>query len=150
LAEIIDPKPIVQITRCPIHPLLAPFPIACFVGVLLTDITYAVTAETMWADFSAWLITVGVITGVLAAIAAIIDFATNRLVRERMPAWPQVIAGIAALVLAFFNALAHTRDAWTSVVPTGLILSVIVVLILPFTGWWGLTIVYRRHLGAVK
>ena len=40
--------------------MLVPFPIACFVGTLLTDIAYWRTAEMMWADFSAWLLTVGV------------------------------------------------------------------------------------------
>jgi hypothetical protein len=40
-----------QITRHPIHPMLVPFPIVCFVGALATDIAYAITEEMMWADF---------------------------------------------------------------------------------------------------
>jgi uncharacterized membrane protein len=47
----------------PIHPMLVPIPIACFVGTLLTDPTYWRTADMMWADFSAWLVTVGTIFG---------------------------------------------------------------------------------------
>ncbi len=46
-----------------------PFPIACFGCALVTDIVYWRTADIMWADFSAWLLTVGLIFGVLAAIA---------------------------------------------------------------------------------
>ena len=46
-----------HIARRPIHPMLVPVPIVCFVGALITDIMYLVTAEMMWADFSAWLIT---------------------------------------------------------------------------------------------
>ena len=45
------------------------------------------------------------------------------------------------------NMLVHSRDAWTSVVPTGLILSALVVLILLFTGWLGWTMVYRHRVG---
>ncbi|MGY4421796.1 putative membrane protein [Bradyrhizobium sp. JR6.1] len=58
----------------PLHPMLVPFPIACFVGTLVTDITYWRTAEMMWADFSAWLLFAGLIMGGLAAIAGLIDF----------------------------------------------------------------------------
>jgi uncharacterized membrane protein len=54
------------------------------------------------------------------------------------------------LVLAFFNVLIHTRDAWTSVVPTGLILSIVTVLILPVTGWLGWEMVYRRGVGVAR
>ncbi|QDP26920.1 DUF2231 domain-containing protein [Bradyrhizobium cosmicum] len=139
-----------QIAGHPIHPMLVPIPIACFVGALLTDIAYTVTAEIMWADFSAWLLIVGVTFGVLAAIAGLTDFLGNRLVRSQLPAWPHLVGSAVALVLAIFNALIHTRDAWTSVWPTGLILSVITVLILPVSGWLGWALVYRHGVGVAR
>ena len=40
-----------------------------------------------------------------------------------------------ALILATFDMLVHTRDAWTSVVPWGLVLSAAIVLVLILTGW---------------
>lgn len=127
--------------------MLVPFPIVCFVGALITDLAYWFTGEMMWADFSAWLVTVGVITGFLAAIAGLIDFLGNPLVRAQAPAWPHVIGNVIVLVLATLNMFVHSRDAWTSVVPTGLILSAVVVLILLFTGWMGGSMVYRHHVG---
>jgi uncharacterized membrane protein len=136
-----------QIARHPIHPMLVPIPIVCFIGALLTDIMYYATAEMMWADFSSWLLVVGLIGGVLAAIAGLIDFLSNRLIRAQVPAWPHLLGNLLVLVLAFFNTLIHTRDAWTSVVPTGLILSIITVLILPITGWLGWAMVYRHGVG---
>lgn len=135
------------IARHPIHPMLVPFPIACFVGTLLTDIAYWLTANIMWARFSAWLIAVGVIFAVLAAIAGGIDFFGNRRIRAQAAAWPHVIGNIVVLILAILNMLVHTRDAWTSVVPWGLVLSAFTVLILLFTGWMGWTMVYRDHVG---
>lgn len=139
-----------QIAGHPIHPMLVPVPIVCFIGALLTDITYLVTEEITWADFSAWLLTVGLIFGVLAAIAGLTDFLGNRLVRAQTPAWPHFIGNAVVLVLAFFNTLIHTRDAWTSVWPTGLILSVVTVLILPVTGWLGWAMVYRHRVGVAQ
>ena len=130
--------------------MLVPFPIVCFVGALITDLAYWFTEEVMWADFSAWLITVGVIAAYLAAIAGLIDFVGNRLVRAQAPAWPHVIGNAIVLVLATLNMLVHSRDAWTSVVPTGLILSAVVVLILLFTGWMGWSMVYRHHVGVTR
>jgi uncharacterized membrane protein len=130
--------------------MLVSVPIVCFVGALLTDIAYAVTTEIMWADFSAWLLVVGVIIGVLAAIAGLIDFIGGRRIRALGVAWLHLIGNLIVLVLAFFNALVHTRDAWTSVVPIGLTLSIITVLILPVTGWLGWTMVYRYGVGAAR
>jgi uncharacterized membrane protein len=130
--------------------MLVPIPIVCFVGALVTDITYAVTAEMMYADFSAWFLLVGFIFGVLAAIAGLIDFLSNRQIRAQAPAWPHMIGNLAVLILAFFNNLIHTRDAWTSVMPVGLILSIITVLILPVTGWLGWSMVYRHGVGVVR
>jgi uncharacterized membrane protein len=139
-----------RIGEHPIHPMLVPFPIAYFGGTFLTDLAYWRTGEMMWADFSAWLVTVGVIMAYLAAIAGLIDFLSSRLIRSRPPAWPHVIGNVAVLILATLNMLVHTHDAWTSVVPWGLVLSTAVVLILLFTGWMGWSMVYRYGVGAVK
>jgi len=142
-----NPRSTASIAGHPIHPMLVPFPIACFVGTLLTDLTYWRTAEMMWADFSAWLVTVGVIMGFLTAIAGLTDFLANPRIRAQSPAWPHLLGNLLALVLSVINMLVHTRDAWTSIVPTGLILSAVVVVILIFTGWLGWSMVYRHHVG---
>jgi len=127
--------------------MLVPVPIACFIGALLTDIAYYFSAEIMWADISSWLLVVGFIIGVFAAIAGLTDFLSKRSIRALAPAWLHLLGNLLVLVLSFFNALVHTRDAWTSVVPTGLTLSIITVLILPVTGWLGWTMVYRHGVG---
>lgn len=139
-----------QIARHPIHAMLVPIPIVCFIGALVTDITYFITAEMMWADFSAWFLFVGFVFGVLAAIAGLIDFLSNRRIRAQTLAWPHMIGNLVVLILALFNNFIHTRDAWTSVVPVGLILSIVTVLILPFTGWLGWSMVYRHGVGVVR
>jgi len=104
----------------------------------------------MWTNISAWLLLVGLIMGLLAGIAGLVDFLGNRLIRSQSPAWPHMIGNLIVLVLAFFNNLVHTRDAWTSVVPTGLILSLVTVLILPITGWLGWSLVYRHRVGVAR
>jgi len=143
----INPASTAKIGMHPLHPMLVPFPIACFVGTLVTDITYWRTAEMMWADFSAWLLFAGLIMGGLAAIAGLIDFLGDRLVRGLPYAWLHMLGNVVVMLLALFNALIHSRDAWTSVVPTGLVLSALTVLVMLFTGWLGWAMVYRYRVG---
>src|SRR5215813_3001060 len=129
----------IRTVRPPIHPTIVCFPIACLVGALLTDITYWRTAEMMWADFSAWLISAGVILGWLAAIVGVVDLLGRRYDEAPAPAWVYAIGNLVALVLATLNMLVHTRDAWTSVVPWGLALSGATIIVLILTMWIGWT-----------
>jgi uncharacterized membrane protein len=137
-----------RIARHPIHPMLVPIPIACFVGTLLSDIAYWRTAEMGWANMSAWLVSVGVVVGLLAALFGLVDLVGSRGVRSLSAAWLHAGGNLVVLVLASANMLVHTRDAWTSVVPLGLALSAATVVVLVFTGWMGWTLVYRYHAGA--
>ncbi|MGN6702283.1 MAG: DUF2231 domain-containing protein [Burkholderiaceae bacterium] len=141
------PRSTATIAGHPIHPMLVPFPIACFVGALITDIVYWQTAQIIWSTFSAWLLVAGLVMGGFAALAGLIDFASNRAIRAQRPAWPHLIGNVIVWIIALVNAFVHSRDAWTSVVPTGLTLSAITVVILLFTAWMGGSMVYRHRVG---
>ena len=148
--SITNPPSRMRIFQHPIHPMLVPIPIACFIGVLLTDLTYWWSAEMMWADFSAWLVSVGVIFAYLAAVFGLIDFLSSHSIRAQLPAWPHAIGNAVLLILATLNMFVHSRDAWTSVVPWGLALSAATVLILMFTAWMGRSLVYRHGVGVAE
>jgi uncharacterized membrane protein len=144
-----NPRSTASIAGHPLHVMLVPIPIVCFVATLITDIAYWQTAKMLWSDMSAWLLVTGVIVSFLAALAGLIDFFGDPRIRELRAAWIHALGNIAVLILSIFNVLIHTRDAYTSVVPTGLILSAIVVLILLVTGWNGWSMVYRHRVGVV-
>ena len=134
------PAPIIPratIGGIPIHAMLVPFPIVCFVGALLSDIAYAETAHMQWSNFSAWLLAFGTLFAAIAAIFGLIDFFLGSRGDRPTIGWFHMIGNLALFVVALFNNFVHTRDAWTSVVPTGLILSIISVLILIVTGHLG-------------
>lgn len=124
--------------------VLASFPIACFCCALATDIAYVRTANVMWADFSAWLLAVGIGMGVLAAIVGLVVLIANRRVPRRRPVWPVVVGSLLVLVLALFDNLVHSRDGWTSVVPLGLALSAVTVVVMLITAWLGSATEYRQ------
>ena len=60
--------PRVRVVAQPLHPVIIWIPLTCFIGALLTDLAYWRSAEMMWADFSAWLVSVGVLLACIAAI----------------------------------------------------------------------------------
>ena len=134
----------------PLHIILSAFPIAYFTGAFVTDIIYANTAEMMWANFSVWLITGGLIMGFIAAAAGLIDFVASRRLRAERPAWPHSAGNALVLILSLFNVLVHSRDAYTSVVPTGLVLSGIVTFLVLVTAWLGTALVYPRTVEVAK
>lgn len=142
-----NPESTARVGRHPIHAMVGPFPIVCFVGALLTDIAYWRTAQMMWADFSAWLLFAGLVMGGLAAVAGLIDFLGSRRIRRLAPAWYHMAGNVVVMPLALLNAFVHSRDAWTSVVPTGLVLSALTVIVMLVTGWLGGALVYRHHVG---
>jgi uncharacterized membrane protein len=120
------------------HPILIfllSFPIACFTGALATDIVYVGTADMMWADFSAWLLAVGIVIGVFAAIGLVIHAVAHRRLWGMRPVWLSVVGSLAVLFLAFFDNLVHSRDAWTSIMPTGLALSAVTVIVMLAVLW---------------
>jgi uncharacterized membrane protein len=127
--------------------MLVPVPAVCFSATLVTDIVYWRTAAMLWADISAWLLVIGLLVSVFAATAGLIDFFGDPRIRELRSAWIHGVGNAAVLVLSICNSMIHTRDAYTSVVPAGLILSALVVVILLVTAWNGWTMVFRHGVG---
>ena len=142
-----NPRSTASIFGHPLHPLLVPFPIVCFTGALLTDIAYANTADMQWANFSVWLLTFGLIGGSLAVVTGLIDWFGDPAVRSIAAATVHGVGNAVVMLLALWNVFVHSRDAWTSVVPTGLTLSVVTVLLMGVTGWLGGSLVYRHRVG---
>jgi uncharacterized membrane protein len=142
-----NPRSTAHIGGRPIHAMLVPIPIACFIGTFITDLVYWKTAAMMWANMSVWFLTIGLIVSVFVVLAGLIDFFGDRRVRALRAAWVHGLGNGLVLILSIFNAFVHSRDAYSSVVPTGLVLSTLVVLILMVTGWNGWSLVYRHGVG---
>jgi uncharacterized membrane protein len=136
-----------DISEHPMHTVLISFPAVCFIGAFITDIVYWRSMSFVWETFSVWLLTAGLVMAGLVVIATLIDFTMSRNSRKSRPAWPYVLSNGLVIVLSLFNVFVHSRDGYTAVVPTGLILSGIVVLIMMITGWMGGEAAYRRRVG---
>jgi uncharacterized membrane protein len=122
--------------RRPIHKILVAFSAAYFVGALVTDLVYSQTPDVMWERFSIWLISAGMILAGVAVVAYVIDLFTGRQIDR--PAWPRAVGYAVVILLSLINAFVHSRDGYTAVVPTGLVLSGLVTVVLLLTALTGM------------
>jgi uncharacterized membrane protein len=125
--------------------MLASFSAAYFAGALVTDVVYWQMPDVMWERFSIWLIMAGLVTAGLAVLAYIINTLAGRRRRSRS-AWPRLVGFALAVLLAVIDAFVHSRDGYTAVVPTGLMLSACVVIVLLLTEV-GTALANRRRIG---
>jgi uncharacterized membrane protein len=119
----------------PIYSALLPVSITCFIGALITDITYSRAPDMMWLDFSSWLLLAGLIVGGLAGVVLIVELLRSR-GRGNGALKVHGLLFLAAWVTEVFNSFIHARDGWTAVVPTGLILSALAVVFSLLAGWF--------------
>jgi uncharacterized membrane protein len=129
----------------PIHKMLVSFSAAYFAGALVTDLVYWQIPDVLWERFSIWLIAAGLVMAGFAAIAYVIDLAGRRQVET--PAWPRVVGYVLAVLLSLMNAFVHSRDGYTAVVPTGLMLSGLVIVVLSLTAWVGTALANHPRAG---
>ena len=129
-----------------LHPFFIGLGGALLMAALFTDFMYSSTSLMQWANFSAWLITGGLVLAFVAVIVLLIDIARRRAGPIRRLDFGLV--GAAAL-LSVVNVFVHTRDAATSVVPTGITLSLIVTILLFAAGLrgWRVTTIRTTERG---
>src|SRR3954463_1539845 len=83
-----NPKSTAQIAGHPIHPMLIPFPIACFVLTFVSDVAFWRTSNEFWATASLWVLGVGLIMAELADVIRLIDVFGDDQVRNLTDPWP--------------------------------------------------------------
>jgi uncharacterized membrane protein len=142
-----NPRSTASIAGHPIHPMLIPFPIAFFVATFVCDLIYWQTASTAWATAGIWLLGAGLIMAALAAVAGLTDVLGEPRIRALNDAWWHAGGNIVAVLIELYNWYTRYADGTAAILPKGLILSLVVVCILLFTGWKGWEMVYRYRVG---
>lgn len=142
-----NPQSTAKIAGHPIHPMLIPFPVAFFVAVFVCDLVYWQTGNAAWATAALWLLGAGIVMAALAAVAGLTDVLGDRRIRALNDAWWHAGGNVIVVLIELYNWYARYAQGSTAVVPKGLILSLIVVCLLLFTGWKGWEMVYRHRVG---
>lgn len=122
----------------PVHPLRALLlagGVPLFLGVLLSDITYANSDQVQWKNFASWLNAGALLLSGLALLWSVIAlFSAHR--RSRRLAISTVLL-LAGWILGFINSLVHAKDA-AATLPEGLVLAVVVFALVAVASWLGL------------
>ena len=124
-----------------LHPFFISLGGTLLMAALFTDFMYSSNGLMQWSNFSGWLITGGLVLALVSAIILLVEVALRRAGTIR---WLDFMLLAVAAVLSIVNVLVHTRDAWTSVVPTGITLSAIVTVLLLVVGMRGWTVTAPR------
>lgn len=141
------PRSTARIATHPIHPMLVPFPIVCFIGAFVTDILY-VNGDTGVATASNWLLGVGLVFAALAAVAGLTDYLGDSRVRSLSDALKHMVANVLVVVIEAFNLLLRLGNP-DFIGSTGVYLSGLAVLLLLYSGWKGGELVYRHGVGVL-
>jgi uncharacterized membrane protein len=141
-----NPRSTASIAGHPIHPMLIPFPIVFFIATFVCDLVFWGTAKVSWAYATLWLLGAGLIMAALAAVAGLTDVLGEPQIRTMNTAWWHAGLNVLAVLIELYNWFLRFAQGSTAILPTGLILSAIVVALLLVTGWLGGRMVYRRRV----
>jgi uncharacterized membrane protein len=142
-----NPQSTAKIAGHPIHPMLVPFPIAFFVATFACDLAFWSTRNLNWVVATEWLLGAGLVMAALAAVAGMTDVLGDARIRNLGDAWLHAGGNVLAVLIELYNFYTRYENGGAAVIPTGLILSLIVVGILLFTGWKGGEMIYRHRVG---
>ncbi len=145
-----NPKTTAKIGDHPIHPMLIPFPVAFLVATLVCDLIFWRTGNAAWSTASLWLLGAALIMAALAAVAGLTDFLGDQRIRDLSAAWHHMVGNVLAVLLSLWNWYRPYETGEAAVLPTGLLISLIVVLILLYTGWRGWEMVYKHRVGVLE
>ncbi len=128
----------------PVHPMFVVYPLAMFIGALILDIVYLITRVAALPIASFYMIAVGIVGGLIAAVFGFIDWLglQSNTRAKRLGAW-HGIGNFTMVVLQLISWV--IRLGAPGYVPSALalILTVLGVAIILVTAWLGGELVYR-------
>jgi uncharacterized membrane protein len=142
-----NPRSTAQIAGHPIHPMLVAFPASFLVAVPICDVVFWRTGNPFLSTASLWLLGIALVIAVVAMAAGIADFIGDSRIRELREAWQHLIGNVTVVLLSALNWFRRYEFGDSAIVPWGLGISLLVFLILFYTGWKGWEMVYRHRVG---
>jgi uncharacterized membrane protein len=134
----------------PIHPMLVAFPITFFSSTLLGSIAYLATSDRDWFRLAYFANVAGVVTALIAAVPGFLDW-TGIPSHLRAKQVGIVHLTLNLIVVAIFTLNLGMQGAQLSeAVPSGwsgFVLSLLGVMLLLMSGYYGWTLVQTHHVG---
>ena len=118
-----------------LHTILLAGSVSLFLGALLSDFAYYSTYQIQWSNFASWLNAGALLFAGLALVFALVNLV--RAQRKGGQPLTYFVLLLVTWVIGLVNAFQHAKDAW-AMMPTGLVLSVVVFVLICITAVIGL------------
>jgi uncharacterized membrane protein len=87
-----------------------------------------------WATTTPWLFGAGLVMAALVAVMGLIDVFSDQQIRQLSTVWWHASANVLVVVIELYNLFSRYQHGPSAIVPNGLLLSLIAVLLLLFSG----------------
>jgi uncharacterized membrane protein len=131
----------------PIHQMLIVFPLGLLATSLFFDIAHLSSDNPQWGVISYWLINVGIISGLVAAVFGLIDWLAIPSGTRAKRIGLLHGGGNVVVVLLFIGSCLLRQDAPGNPEGAAIFLSAAAVLLALVTGWLGGELVDRLGVG---
>ena len=132
------------IAKHPIHPMLVPIPIGCWILSFVCDLAFVLGAgATHWATVSFWAMLGGLVGAVIAAIPGVIDMLSLSGTPRRL-ALTHMALNITIVLLYAMNFGMRVNGGAIAGLP--LAFSIAGISLLAVSGWLGGHMVYVHHV----
>jgi len=130
----------------PIHVMMVHFPVAFVVATLGVDVFYWWSGDPFWLRVGVWAAGAAFWTGVGASIVGTGELLLVRGIRLLEASWSHAIAAMTLVAIAGASWGLRMTDP-QSVLPHGLVLSMLASLMVGFAGWHGGKLVFDHGIG---
>ncbi|MCW6513266.1 DUF2231 domain-containing protein, partial [Lichenifustis flavocetrariae] len=132
----------------PLHPALVPITIGMYVAAACADVAFARTGDPFWALGTRWLLLGTLVSGAAAALPGMIDFAAIDRAHKLHAAWAHAVGNLIFLGITAVNY--SWRQANVELGSSGLILTLVGLVLMFVTGWLGGEMSYCHGIGVSK
>ena len=100
-----------------------------------------------WANATPWLLGAGLVMAALAAVVGAIDVFGDPQIPQITTVWWHAGANVVLVLIELFNLFIRYQQGAAAIVPNGLLLSLVAVVVLAFSGWKGGELVFGGRIG---
>ncbi len=131
--------------RFELHAFVGSFPIILLAGAFLADVASLYTVQVVWRPIAMWLLSLGLISGGVAALTGALSYVNNPSARSVL-GWIHSVGMSLALVLVCVNIAVRLAGPTKVVTPTEVGLSTVTFLLLLIAGLLTGDLVFRLRV----
>ena len=141
-----DVTSMVAVAGHPLHAMSVHFPIALVMATLGVDVFYWWSGDPFWLRVGLWSAGFAFFTGLGAGLVGTAELVLVAGIRGRVASWAHAIAAIMQISVAGLNWGVRLVEP-TSVLPHGLMLSLLATVLTGLAGWHGGKLIFHHGIG---